>query len=285
MGRTVLVTGATGMLGSHLIPKLVSRGDKVLCYQRAGSSLEKVAQLGAESVFDLEWAGEVDAVYYCAGQLGKRGVHINAYQAVHAVLPKIILSLMRPGHKFVYVSSAYVEYLKKAYEVTKLEGEITVQGFGNSKDIDWTVIRPGVMYGERDMHHLMIYKLVKALGRYFPIVGDGKNVMSPVYAGDVADAILKAGERSNLGNRQTITVAGELITMIEWLGRIADCLDVERPTGEVKLPDWKWRLYRDVVRADFWTQSRPFKSTTPAATKMTEGLQKTVTWYQENNLL
>ena len=71
----VLVTGASGFIGSHLVSALVARGDDVTCLVRATSPVKGLEALGTRlAVGDVTRAGELvpavcgqDIVYHLAG--------------------------------------------------------------------------------------------------------------------------------------------------------------------------------------------------------------------------
>src|SRR5262245_21551255 len=74
MGK-VLVTGASGFIGSHLVRHLIARGDEVACLVRSSSRTRDLQSLGLElrygDVRDGEGldaaAADVDVVYHLAG--------------------------------------------------------------------------------------------------------------------------------------------------------------------------------------------------------------------------
>ncbi len=80
-GRTVLVTGATGLLGSHLAERLRARGDRVRALVRPGSATAFLDSLGVEILRgDLTTPRDCDAatsgvaqVYHCAAKVGDWG--------------------------------------------------------------------------------------------------------------------------------------------------------------------------------------------------------------------
>ncbi|HLH29349.1 MAG TPA: NAD-dependent epimerase/dehydratase family protein, partial [Acidimicrobiales bacterium] len=92
MGETVLVTGATGLLGANVCRALVERGDAVRALCRAASDTAPLAALGVEivtgDVTDREAVrgaarGTVAAVH-CAALLGGASQDLEAFRAVNA---------------------------------------------------------------------------------------------------------------------------------------------------------------------------------------------------------
>src|SRR3954469_14021987 len=80
-GSRVLVTGATGLLGSHIVERLVARGDRVRALVRPGSDVSFLQTLGVELAYgDLTDAGScaravrgVEVVYHSAAKVGDWG--------------------------------------------------------------------------------------------------------------------------------------------------------------------------------------------------------------------
>jgi len=212
-----------------------------------------------------------DIIYHIAGVLGKRGLPLSVYRAAHYDLTKHILDKMNKSQKIIFMSSAYVEDARKPYEMTKLEGELLVQKSG----FDYAVIRPSFIYGPGDLHHLPVYRWINKLQNLFPILGDGKSIAAPLYIDDLINVLIRAHELRNI-----ISVAGEHLTMNEYLAKIAEALSVRKP--HIHIPDFV--IYHELFHGDFFTLSHPFKSDF-ATSSMEEGLKKTVSWYKQNNYL
>lgn len=104
-----LVTGATGLLGTHLMLDLLSRGEKVRGMKRANSNLEIV-----KSVFDFYPKGETlfESIEWCEGD----------------VLDVDALQLAMNGCDFVYHCAAVVSYHAKDRDNMYL---INVEGTAN----------------------------------------------------------------------------------------------------------------------------------------------------------
>jgi uncharacterized protein YbjT (DUF2867 family) len=79
--RVYAVTGATGLLGSHIVEQLRGRGDRVRALVRPGSDAGFLAEQGVELVEgDLadrdslrRLVAGADAVFHCAAKVGDWG--------------------------------------------------------------------------------------------------------------------------------------------------------------------------------------------------------------------
>lgn len=227
---TVLVTGGSGLVGSHVIDALRSRGENVRALVRE-ESRSAVAALGAEAV-----TGDVtdeDAWRRAAqGRGGVRGiVHAAALVAPRATFDEFeqvnvggtrlaVATARAAGARLVQVSSVAVYGRAGAYAAGREGAAVTedfpfqhistrdfyartkrmaeelvrdeaARGGGAGGGLSVAVIRPNVIYGERD--RLFTSRLVPAIRRGFiPQIGAGTNHLSCVYAGNVASAIVAA---------------------------------------------------------------------------------------------
>src|SRR6516162_7970504 len=86
--KRIVVTGATGLLGSHIVEQLIGRGEQVRALVRAGSDTARLRRLGVELVEgDLQQpaslpraVADADVVYHCAARVGDWGPW-RAYKA------------------------------------------------------------------------------------------------------------------------------------------------------------------------------------------------------------
>ncbi|MGH7434659.1 MAG: NAD-dependent epimerase/dehydratase family protein [Polyangiaceae bacterium] len=211
----VLVTGASGFLGGHVVERLAARGDRVRAMVRASSKkghLEKVpnVELFEGPLEDPDRAAAavdgVDAVVHVAGLVKARStdeffaVNVGGTSNLVAPARKRGASLK----KFVFVSSlvacgpsadgspvpADQEIPNNAYGRSKLAAEKVV--LGAAGDMPSVILRPGAIYGPRDGE---IFELFQTVNRgLLPLVGGGGAKGSWVYATDCADACIRAIE-------------------------------------------------------------------------------------------
>jgi nucleoside-diphosphate-sugar epimerase len=211
----VLVTGASGFLGSHVAEQLKARGDEVRCLVRKSSATKHLKDLGVDLVYgavdDADTLPDalrgVDAVVHCAGVIKAKSQadfdRVNEagtramLEATLAVAPKV--------QRFVHVSTAGVMgpgtpervHTRDAdpnpttqYSKSKLRGEQVAKEF--AKKLPITIIRPPAIYGPRDGEMLALFKMV-SYGLAIRL-GDYKS-MSMVFGPDAARACVRAIER------------------------------------------------------------------------------------------
>ena len=259
-GDKVLVTGATGLLGSHLAEQLTAAGDRVKALVRPGSRTDFLNGLGVEIVRgDLTDPGAckgavagVARVFHCAAKVGDWGRwHEFQTGCVDATRTLARAAASEGVDRFVHISStsAYghpTEGQPPVDESAPLGQNVWILDYYTRSKVDceralWemagaglslTVIRPSWLFGERD--RTTAPRLVREFraGRMM-IVGKGDNPLSAVYAGVVADAAIRGARDSHSrGEAYNITSHGR-ISQREFLDLFADALQVPRVTRHV----------------------------------------------------
>jgi nucleoside-diphosphate-sugar epimerase len=218
---TVLVTGAGGLVGTHLLEALRARGERppprALVREHARALVES---LGAEPVI----GDATDAVTWDRAARGVRAiVHAAAlvvtrdsfaeFTRVNIGGTRLAIDAARRNRaRLIHVSSVAVYGRTEVYAAgkdgvtedypfqplpagdfyarTKRAADVLVQEAGRD-GLSAIAIRPNVIYGERD--RLFTRRLIANLRRGFvPHIGPGTNHLSCVYAGNVASAIVAA---------------------------------------------------------------------------------------------
>lgn len=198
INESVLVTGATGFIGSHLVADLVRQGRSVRCVVRKSSDRTWLNGLDVETVEadlnDPQAVGQalqgVGAVYHLAGAVaGTRQQLTHANVTCTRSLLQGCADLSEPV-KFVHVSSLAAAGPStrqrprrvtdgcqpvSQYGFSKLEGEEVALEFADRVPI--TIVRPGVVFGPRDSEFARLFRVIRTircnflLGLHDPPVG------------------------------------------------------------------------------------------------------------------
>ncbi|TFG65810.1 MAG: NAD-dependent epimerase/dehydratase family protein [Gemmatimonadales bacterium] len=228
----VLVAGADGFLGSHLLPRLESRGHLVRATfqdsdgpgRRAAPGVDwrEVDLTHADQVEGL--AEECDVIVHLAGLFSRSGEQTLAQ--VHGTGTRHLLADgARAGiARFVYVSVLGARPGGGEYFCTKFDAESAVV----ASSLPSIVLRPSVIYGPGDQFTAMIVRLLKKLPA-FPMLGGGSFRVQPLAVEDMTDALIQCVERKDLDGRQFELAGPERLMFREIVGFVSDAIGVHRP--------------------------------------------------------
>ncbi|OGC47091.1 MAG: hypothetical protein A3A94_03540 [Candidatus Portnoybacteria bacterium RIFCSPLOWO2_01_FULL_43_11] len=257
----ILVTGASGFIGSHLVRVLIAAGHEVRVLVREFSRLDRLKDLKDSSLEITEGSLEdkdslikavsgIKVIFHLAGQLGKFGLSNEVYYRTHVLSTKNLLevSLGIPDFKqFIFTSTigvfgpfrgeffteSYTHSPTNIYEKTKSEAEKLVLEFIKN-GFPATIIRPGLVYGPGDLHVLDIFKAVQ--NKKFFLIGRGENIIHPVYIDDLISGFLSVLNNSRAIGQSYNICGKETIKLKDFLEIIAKGLNVKLP--KLKIPVW-----------------------------------------------
>ncbi|MFO7870488.1 MAG: SDR family NAD(P)-dependent oxidoreductase [Kiritimatiellia bacterium] len=294
--RPVLVTGASGFVGGHLIRYLVSKGVRVRGMIRNGSKSGAVEKLGAEPVLadlrdaeSLKRAVEgVKQVYHIAALFRQAGLPEGVYREVNAEgVRRLLEACVSAGvERVVHCSTVGVlghvknppaneetEYNPgDIYQETKLEGERVALEYFSSGRMGGVVIRPAMIYGPGDTRMLKLFKMI-ARGRFF-YVGRGRAYVHFIDVRDLARAFYLAMEKRDINGEVYIIAGRKAVPLCDMVNTVADYMGVKRPRVHLPARPVQWLgslceaictplglnppIYRR--RVDFFTKDRWFDS-------------------------
>ncbi|MCX7765471.1 MAG: NAD-dependent epimerase/dehydratase family protein [Candidatus Sumerlaeia bacterium] len=213
----VLVTGASGFIGSHLAEKLAQRGDEVFCLVRRTSDISFLKTLPVKLIYgDLDDINSLrqavkdkEMIYHPAGVIKTRHRE-DYYRANQGGTRNLLEAIIITGtrlRRFVYVSSQAAcgpspdgKPLSEAdsckpitdYGRSKLAGEEVVRSICCPNYIPYTIIRPPSVFGPRDKEILFFFRQAKK-GK-IPVIGKDEKYFSLIYVKDLVEGIILAGE-------------------------------------------------------------------------------------------
>lgn len=216
--HVVLVTGASGFVGRHLLPRLASRGHRIRAVARSGRPEEEVGGgnvswvradvTRADALAGL--ARDCDAVVHLAGVRRQEGR--ASFHRVHVGGTRNVLGeATRAGvDRFVYVSALGAPAGEGAFLESKREAEGAVRASG----IPSVVLRPAVVFGPGDHFTSAV---VRWLERFpaFLVPSAWNGVVQPVSIEDVVDALCQCVERDDVLGETYSLPGPETLTLAE----------------------------------------------------------------------
>ena len=244
----VLVIGGSGFIGRHIVARLTARGLRVTVPTRRRARARHLILLPTidvvecnvhdDSVLD-QLVRDKDAVINLVGVLhGSRGSpYGREFAQSHVELPRRVVAACRTHDvlRFLHMSALGADPKGPSmYLRSKGDGEAEVQ----VAPLDWTILRPSVVFGPEDNFLNLFAKLAK----FFPVlpIGGADARFQPAWVGDVADAFVNA-----LDNRATYhriyEVAGPTICRLRDLVAFAAAAS-GHPRSVIALPNGLARL-------------------------------------------
>lgn len=233
--KTILITGASGYLGSSVIKKLCSVPCKIIALDVAGGILGQDSGCLADIHFELadiqnkdiwlKFLEGTDIIFHFAAQTSSRFANENPVGDLEAnLLPVVRLieachnSRFRPGIVFSGtvtevgvtntwpVNEAFKDQPVTVYDINKLAAEKYLQYYSSQMGGKSAILRLANLYGpgptnsssDRGILNLMVKKALK--GESLTIYGEGAFMRDYIYIDDVVKAFLMAGANIDVLN-------------------------------------------------------------------------------------
>ena len=263
--RTIFITGATGLVGSHAVEEALRRGHRVRALVRASSDARLLDRWGVEKVDGDLADGDAlrrgvdgaDWVFNCAAKVGDWGA-LEEFRKLNVDAFRLLLDAADDAGvaRFVHVSSLGVYEARDhfgtdetippasdsldAYTRSKAEAEELALKYVAKRGLPLSIVRPGFIYGPRD--RTVLPKLLNALrsGR-FTYFGSGDQVLNCIYVKNLVNGIFLAAEAPEAVGEVFNLTDGLRVTKREFVGRVAELAGLKPPRR--KIPLWlAWTL-------------------------------------------
>ncbi|MFH0782140.1 MAG: NAD(P)-dependent oxidoreductase [Pseudomonadota bacterium] len=256
----ILVTGATGFIGTNLVTALLGLGHKVFCLARSEKKGEHLRAAGGEIVVDdllsPEFIGRYlqncDVVFHGAGVI--KGASREDYFHGNYLATRNLVRIVEqhgPSHqKLIYISSQAASgpsirsdfsestldsFPVSAYGESKRAAENEILSISKRRSV--VILRPSIVYGPGDRALLSLFKA--AQWGLIPRPGLRDMPVNFIFVQDLIRALLLAAEKPEANNKIFFLNDGMKYSWSIWNKALADCLN----KNAVSIPIAKAVLY------------------------------------------
>lgn len=212
----ILITGATGYIGRHLVARMVAQGERPRCLVR---DLKRTGQILPADKVELVQGDTLDPKALKAAMQGVDTiVHAAFITADHK---------QSMGNHYEDTNVRGTGNLIRAAKEAGVKHIIEISGLGTKQDkpgsymqgrylseqmlkdsgLDWTIIQPSVLFGKDAPFIKGLTDLIRT-APVVPLIGGGKTMFQPIYVEDVVTVIMKVLEDPAKTNGKTYTIGG-----------------------------------------------------------------------------
>lgn len=218
---TILVTGAAGYVGNNLVRRLAQRGQPVRAMVH---NVEKASR----RLVDIK-----DKVEIVQGDISDRESLKRLITGVSAAIHLVAVAIEKGGQTYEdvnyqgtvnVVDAAEAAGVKRFIYMSQngaapdhwsrfLRSKGRAQQYVTSSSLQWTVLRPSVIFGQQDEFVNSIARMVRLTPLIFPNIGGGKALFQPVSVHDVVEATVRClsddgtiGKIFELGGPETLSL-------------------------------------------------------------------------------
>jgi uncharacterized protein YbjT (DUF2867 family) len=226
----ILITGASGFIGSHLTRSLLDQGHRVtgavrdpVSYRHRYPRAEAVAIDFTQASHADDWLPllhDVDAVINAVGIIRESGR--QTFRSLHEDTPIALFQACEViGVKRVIQISALGadKSAQSQYHLTKRAAD----DFLANSALDWTILRPSIVYGP-GARSMALFKALAALP-VTPLVNRGEQAIQPIHVNDLTQAVAQCltadgpqGVRIDLVGPEPISFLELMKQLRQWLG-------------------------------------------------------------------
>jgi len=306
--KTILVTGGTGFLGSHLCEKLLQLGNYVICVDNNFTgSLENISHLRSNPNFEFIRHDvtqplfiEVNEIYHLACPASPKDYQFNSIKTIktNVIGTMNMLGLAKRTKAKILITSTSEVYgdpkvspqsedywgnvnpigIRSCYDEGKRVAETLMMEYNRNCGVDTRIVRIFNTYGPRlnkDDGRVISNFIVQALeGKPITIYGDGSQTRSFCYVDDQIDGLIKLmGSYYNLpvniGNPNELTIKEIAEKILELTGSSSELIYMELPQDD------------PLMRNPDITRAREILGWEPKV-GLEEGLKKTIEYFRKN---
>lgn len=225
----ILITGATGYIGRHLVARLSQQGERPRCLVR---NVQRAANMFAEMSVEL-----------VQGDTTQPETLSIALQGIDTVVHSAFITAdhkQSAGNHYEETNVGGTANLVKAAKAAGVKRIIEISGLGTKQDkpgsymqgrylaeqmlkesgLEWTIIQPSVLFGKEAPFVKGLAGLIRT-SPVVPLIGGGKMMFQPISVEDVVTVIVKVLQEQERANGKTFTIGGpayysftDIVTML-----------------------------------------------------------------------
>jgi uncharacterized protein YbjT (DUF2867 family) len=257
----IVLLGATGFVGHHLLPALTSAGHQCVVLARSPESCRDLAVIPGvvvqrANIFDPEKLHShfeaADAVINLVGILNEFGRSGKGFHRVHVELVETVIAACRRAgvQRLIHMSALNAGKGSSHYLISKGEAEERLRA---ANDLISTIVQPSVIFGAGDAFFNLFASLLK-MTPVLPLACPEAK-MQPVWVRDVAAAMTLALDDQETFGKTLIMVGPEVYTLRQLVEYAASAAGLKRKI--IGLPDSLSRIQG--LMMDF-VPGKPFSS-------------------------
>lgn len=243
---TILVTGAAGFLGNNVVRRLAEQGKPVRAMVRNVDKAQK------------RLADVKDKIEIVQGDVADREGLKTLMRDVSTVIHLVAIALEKGGQTYEavnYQGTVNVVDAAKAAVVPRfiymsqngadpnhfsrfLRSKGRAQEYVASSGLQWTALRPSVIFGTQDEFFNSIARMVRLTPLVFPNIGGGTAQFQPVSVHDVAEATVRCVDNDDTIGKAFPLGGPEVLTLKEIEQRILKAMG----TNRILIPGPTWLL-------------------------------------------
>ena len=253
MAKKILVTGAAGFVGSHLVEKLVEKGENVICIifnkdpvNHLPQEVREKVQLVTGDIRNKAFVEKVtkgcSQIYHLAATLNAPFIPWEEFYSTNVIGTRNIMdAALKEGVKKVVVTSSVAAIKETAeriseehrfkgffdshYALTKFKAEKVAFEYG-SRGVDVVVLNPTIIYGPREIHTLgEIFR--KHIQPPVRLLAFKKSILNLIYVEDAADGFILAMAKGRSGHRYIL--GGPEMTLGAFVGLLDEVTHTKKP--------------------------------------------------------
>jgi uncharacterized protein YbjT (DUF2867 family) len=229
----VLLTGASGFIGSHLSVALRAAGHVVIEARRNAG--DAPGAIGADFTQDLlarNWLPKlagVDAVINAVGIIREHGE--QTFERIHKLAPQALFAacVATGVRRVVQISALGAGRGMTRYFVSKRAAD----DYLATLPLEWTIVQPSLVYGTTGAS-ARLFTMLASLP-LVPLPGRGEQRVQPIHIDDLSDAVVRLLADNDLSRSRIALVGPQALPLRELLSQLRVALQL-RPARFISIP-------------------------------------------------